>query len=69
MGQEGKIRCADLRIDLLTSTKIYIRTKGKELSGNYNHLLLSEMFHIQSRLWHDIASDPGGRLQSDSGIC
>ncbi|GFF76201.1 hypothetical protein CNMCM6936_003813 [Aspergillus lentulus] len=37
--------------------KIYDRTRGRELPGNYNHALLSELFHEQSSRWGDIARD------------
>ncbi|KAK9578591.1 hypothetical protein V6Z92_009264 [Aspergillus fumigatus] len=37
--------------------KIYGRTRGRELPGNYNHVLLSELFHEQSSRWSDIARD------------
>ncbi|KAK5017524.1 hypothetical protein LTR16_000589 [Cryomyces antarcticus] len=37
--------------------EIYIKNRGKELPGNYNHVLLSELFHIQSSRWHEIAEN------------
>ncbi|GFF25411.1 interferon-induced GTP-binding protein Mx1 [Aspergillus udagawae] len=37
--------------------KIYDRTRGRELPGNYNHALLGELFHEQSSRWGDIARD------------
>ncbi|KAF4252234.1 hypothetical protein KXV89_000367 [Aspergillus fumigatus] len=37
--------------------KIYDRTRGRELPGNGNHALLSELFHEQSSRWGDIARD------------
>ncbi|GKZ51961.1 hypothetical protein AbraIFM66951_008798, partial [Aspergillus brasiliensis] len=37
--------------------KIYDRTRGRELPGNYNHALLGELFHEQSSRWADIARD------------
>ncbi|KAL6900374.1 P-loop containing nucleoside triphosphate hydrolase protein [Trichoderma evansii] len=47
---------------LLSKTKmmqwvkqIYIRTRGKELPGNYNVALLAELFREQSSRWPDIA--------------
>lgn len=30
-------------------------SRGKELPGNYNHILLSELFHVQSSRWQMIA--------------
>jgi hypothetical protein len=33
----------------------YFRTRGRELPGNYNHVLLSELFHEQSSRWQGIA--------------
>ncbi|KAK4997344.1 hypothetical protein LTR66_003226 [Elasticomyces elasticus] len=38
---------------------IYITNRGKELLGNYNHILLSEMFHVQSSRWYEIAESRG----------
>ncbi|KAF5120275.1 Interferon-induced GTP-binding protein Mx [Metarhizium anisopliae] len=35
----------------------YARTRGRELPGNYNWALLSELFHEQSRRWPSIAED------------
>ena len=37
--------------------QIYTDTRGKELPGNYNHVLLSELFHIQSSKWPGVASE------------
>ncbi|RFU28102.1 hypothetical protein B7463_g8219, partial [Scytalidium lignicola] len=37
--------------------EVYDSTRGKELPGNYNHVLLSELFHIQSSRWREIAED------------
>ncbi|RFU80662.1 interferon-induced gtp-binding mx [Trichoderma arundinaceum] len=33
----------------------YLRTRGKELPGNYNSALLAELFHEQSQRWSSIA--------------
>ncbi|OMP85166.1 Interferon-induced GTP-binding protein Mx [Diplodia seriata] len=35
--------------------KVYTRTRGRELPGNYNHLLLAELFQEQSSPWESIA--------------
>ncbi|KAL1845372.1 hypothetical protein Plec18170_009811 [Paecilomyces lecythidis] len=35
--------------------QIYEQTRGQELPGNYNHALLSELFHEQSSRWGGIA--------------
>ncbi|KAA8641672.1 putative dynamin GTPase [Aspergillus tanneri] len=37
--------------------KIYYRTRGRELPGNYSPVLLAELFHAQSARWSDIARD------------
>ncbi|KAK2759881.1 hypothetical protein FQN54_002615 [Arachnomyces sp. PD_36] len=37
--------------------EVYLNTRGKELPGNYNYILLSELFHIQSNRWRGIADD------------
>ena len=36
---------------------MYQNTRGRELPGNYNHVLLAELFHYQSRRWKGIASE------------
>ncbi|CAD0017572.1 unnamed protein product [Aureobasidium pullulans] len=33
----------------------YRRNRGKELPGNTNHVLLSELFHVQSSRWSELA--------------
>lgn len=35
----------------------YAKTRGRELPGNYNHVLLTELFHHQSQHWSRIAGD------------
>ena len=37
--------------------QIYINSRGRELPGNYNHVLMSELFHVQSSKWYTIAND------------
>lgn len=37
--------------------KAYVRTKGKELPGNYNSALLGELFFEQSQPWSHIAEN------------
>jgi hypothetical protein len=34
-----------------------MQTRGRELPGNYNYVLLSELFHEQSTRWQSIAED------------
>ena len=34
---------------------MYTESRGKELPGNYNHILLSRLFHAQSSRWPDLA--------------
>ncbi|KAL5349553.1 hypothetical protein ACLOAV_005848 [Pseudogymnoascus australis] len=41
---------------ILTNAKVYLRTRGRELPGNYNHVLLSELYHEQSSRWTLTAS-------------
>ncbi|OBT85154.1 hypothetical protein VE02_05638 [Pseudogymnoascus sp. 03VT05] len=36
--------------------QVYLRTRGRELPGNYNHVLLSELYHEQSSRWTLIAN-------------
>ncbi|KXH48688.1 vacuolar sorting protein VPS1 [Colletotrichum simmondsii] len=35
----------------------YIKTRGRELPGNYNHILLAELFHEHSSPWRNLAKD------------
>ncbi|PVH71731.1 putative dynamin GTPase [Cadophora sp. DSE1049] len=35
----------------------YLRTRGRELPGNYNHVLLAELYHEQSSRWEGIAEN------------
>jgi hypothetical protein len=35
----------------------YLKTRGRKLPGNYNHVLLTELFHRQSRRWPQIAGN------------
>ncbi|KAI9710012.1 MAG: hypothetical protein M1828_002341 [Chrysothrix sp. TS-e1954] len=37
--------------------EVYNNSRGRELPGNYNHVLLSELFHVQSSRWQQIAQD------------
>ena len=37
--------------------QIYLNSRGMELPGNYNHVLLGELFHVQSSRWKRIAED------------
>ena len=39
----------------LTLSQVYVSSRGKELPGNYNHALLSDLFHIQSSRWRNMA--------------
>lgn len=34
-----------------------MKTRGRELPGNYNHVLLTELFHRQSKRWPRLAQD------------
>jgi hypothetical protein len=36
---------------------MYSHTRGRELPGNYNHVLLAELFHFQSKRWKQMAGD------------
>ncbi|KAH8804419.1 interferon-induced GTP-binding protein Mx2 [Xylogone sp. PMI_703] len=54
--EEGQILVTELEMRKWVK-QIYSNTRGKELPGNYNHVLLSELFHIQSSRWREIADD------------
>lgn len=36
---------------------MYQHSRGKELPGTYNHVLLAELFHEQASLWNGIATE------------
>ena len=36
---------------------MYLESRGKELPGNYNHVLLTDLFHLQSSRWLSIAEE------------
>lgn len=42
-----------------------INSRGRELPGNYNHVLMSELFHVQSSRWYTIADDHLTALYSE----
>ncbi|KAH3962145.1 hypothetical protein HBI25_218320 [Parastagonospora nodorum] len=37
--------------------KIYLNSRGRELPGSYNHVVLSELYHEQCSRWGDVARD------------
>ncbi|TKA82208.1 hypothetical protein B0A55_07509, partial [Friedmanniomyces simplex] len=47
--------------------KLYLMTRGRELPGNYNHVLLTELFHQQSVLWQRIATEHVEHVQDTIG--
>ena len=40
---------------ILITLQVYVSSRGKELPGNYNHALMSELFHVQASRWRGIA--------------
>jgi vacuolar-type H+-ATPase subunit E/Vma4 len=42
---------------VLIYEQIYLNSRGRELPGSYNHVVLSELFHEQCSRWGDIARD------------
>jgi hypothetical protein len=50
-------RLARPNLTLIRNRKVYSRTRGRELPGNYNHVLLAELFHFQSKRWRQLATD------------
>lgn len=38
-------------------SQVYVSSRGKELPGNYNHALMSELFHIQASRWETVAHE------------
>lgn len=42
---------------LTPCSQIYQTTRGRELPGNYSHVLLTELFHCQSQRWAQLAED------------
>ena len=54
MGGKGKqMLCPTMMTELTRET--YRENRGKELPGNTNHVLLSELFHTQASRWPKIA--------------
>lgn len=47
---------ATVLLCLYLQSQLYRRTRGRELPGNYNHVLLAELFRYQSKRWKIIAS-------------
>ncbi|TIC93552.1 Interferon-induced GTP-binding protein Mx3 [Colletotrichum higginsianum] len=45
----------------------YLQTRGRELPGNYNHVLLAELFHEQSSPWRKIAENHVSEVVD--GVC
>ncbi|KAK6213891.1 vacuolar sorting protein VPS1 [Colletotrichum tabaci] len=46
------------RVEMISWIKeTYLQTRGRELPGNYNHVLLAELFHEQSSPWRKIAEN------------
>ena len=44
--------------------QVFMRTRGRELSGSFNPLLVGELFWEQSIKWHDLATDHVERIIS-----
>jgi hypothetical protein len=42
---------------MLMCEQIYLNSRGRELPGSYNHVVLSELFHEQCSRWGDVARD------------
>lgn len=40
---------------MFTFVQVYRNTRGRELPGNSNNILLAELYHIQSSRWSQIA--------------
>lgn len=60
MGQTRKFAKLDrvsnyLKSRLTFGLQMYSHTRGRELPGNYNHVLLAELFHFQSKRWSQMA--------------
>lgn len=53
MSQSRRIFCPFLTL----TVQIYQTTRGRELPGNCNHTLLTELFHGQSKPWQRIATE------------
>jgi hypothetical protein len=51
------VRYSKIEFALILVLKVYSRTRGRELPGNYNHVLLAELFHFQSKRWRQLATD------------
>ena len=54
----------DLCVQLTYPPQVYSTSRGRELPGNYNHVLLAELFHFQARRWKDMASKHLGAVHT-----
>ncbi|PCG88591.1 Dynamin [Penicillium occitanis (nom. inval.)] len=54
IAEEGQLLMTDKQM-MSWVRKIYHKTRGRELPGNHNYSLLSELFHAQSERWGDIS--------------
>ncbi len=57
MGERGTLFWLFLTECDLSDLQIYVNSRGRELPGNYNHILLSELFQVQSSRWPQIAEE------------
>jgi len=44
---------------------VYLESRGKELPGNYNHVLLTHLYHIQSSRWLSIAEEHAEKVAQE----
>lgn len=57
MGWRGSSRTSSGLENEAYCLQVYWNSRGKELPGTYNHVLLAELFHEHSSRWIDIAQD------------
>jgi hypothetical protein len=42
-------------VSTFRALQVYLNSRGKELPGNDHHILLHELFHVQTGRWHETA--------------
>ncbi|KAJ0163639.1 Interferon-induced GTP-binding protein Mx2 [Colletotrichum tanaceti] len=63
----GRVAYPQAGVQRTYEMQTYLQTRGRELPGNYNHVLLAELFHEQSSPWRKIAENHVSEVVD--GVC
>ncbi|GJC99548.1 vacuolar sorting protein VPS1 [Colletotrichum higginsianum] len=63
----GRVTNSQAVLQRTYDVQTYLQTRGRELPGNYNHVLLAELFHEQSSPWRKIAENHVSEVVD--GVC